>query len=943
MKRFLLYGIFFFACFTLTGQDKIPMDHEIYRDWKEIKNPQLSDDGKYLSFEINPQKGDGLIVLRDLKQGSNDTIVRACSARFTFDSEYLVGKIKPPESISRQAKKEKKKAHEMPADSLFIYDLKSRRIDKFPDIESFQLSEEGINRIAFHQVYRNDTSGKDHKKYSPGKSGQKNPEDNFSGLAEKYKLADMVIYNPENGISTRYENVAGYRISKNGRLVAFHQMAADTVPFSVMYTYNTDDEELNICFEDSGIIQDLTVDDKGLLLAFLSSKDTSAVSGVSLNLWETGKDHSRVLIAKDNPHLYSGWGVSKYGKLYFSGNSERLFFGCSPLKNLRQKDSLIAEEKASLDVWSWEDGLLQPMQLKQLEKEKKRTYLCYYSLKDNRMITLADTIVKEVMTMHEGDGDKMIGFAGDHYAKYISWEGFQYRDVYVIDAATGSKELCMNKQSDKVVLSPFGRYILNYNPEDSTWLVCNTQNGSKVNLTADIPYAFYNEDNDEPHPSESYGFAGFTDQDRDVLIYDRYDIWMIDPEGVRLPENLTSFYGRRHKTRLRYIKTDPDDYYIDLSKPLFMKGFTEGIMQDGIYSLRNGDVKIGVTSDDTYPTVLKAGNAQTWLYSKGNFRDYNDLYLTDSEFRKTEKISDANPQSARYLWGEARLEHWISPAGDSLTGILYTPEDIDVERKYPMLVYFYERMSETLNQHKIPSPSKSIINPAWCTSNGYVVFIPDIVYRIGYPGQSAYDAVISGTRAMLDKYDFIDSTRLGLQGQSWGGYQVAWLVTRTPMFAAAMAGAPVSNMTSAYGGIRWGTGMSRMFQYESTQSRIGATLWERPDLYIENSPLFRVPDIHTPLLIMHNDKDGAVPWYQGIEFFAALRRLGKPAWMLSYNHEEHNLTKWPNRMDLDIRMMQFFDHYLKGSSMPSWMKNGVPAIEKNEKNGIVLMEKNKEN
>jgi len=218
-------------------------------------------------------------------------------------------------------------------------------------------------------------------------------------------------------------------------------------------------------------------------------------------------------------------------------------------------------------------------------------------------------------------------------------------------------------------------------------------------------------------------------------------------------------------------------------------------------------------------------------------------------------------------------------------------------------------------------------------SNGYVVFVPDIPYTVGYPGQSAYKAVVPGTLAMLEQFPFIDEKNMGLQGQSWGGYQVAYLVTQTNLYKAAMAGAPVSNMTSAYGGVRWGSGMSRMFQYEKTQSRIGGTLWEKPLLYIENSPVFFADKVRTPLLMMHNDNDGAVPWYQGIEMFMALRRLHKPVWLLEYNNEEHNLTKWPNRMDLDIRMYQFFDHYLKNEPAPKWLKEGVPAIEKGKDTG----------
>jgi dipeptidyl aminopeptidase/acylaminoacyl peptidase len=254
-----------------------------------------------------------------------------------------------------------------------------------------------------------------------------------------------------------------------------------------------------------------------------------------------------------------------------------------------------------------------------------------------------------------------------------------------------------------------------------------------------------------------------------------------------------------------------------------------------------------------------------------------------------------------------------------------------------MIVYFYERSSDGLYGYNAPAPSASIINRTFAVSNGYLVFVPDIPYVIGYPGQSCYNAVVSGTYALLDKYGFIDKNRLGLDGQSWGGYQIAYLVTQTDLFACAYAGAAVSNMISAYGGIRWSTGMSRMFQYEQTQSRIGGTLWDKPLQFIENSPIFWVPKINTPLLLMHNDADGAVPWYQSIEFITALRRLEKPAWLLSYNDEDHNLVKRPDRKDISIRKMQFFDHYLKGAPMPYWMKYGISQLEKGKTDGYELV------
>jgi dipeptidyl aminopeptidase/acylaminoacyl peptidase len=306
------------------------------------------------------------------------------------------------------------------------------------------------------------------------------------------------------------------------------------------------------------------------------------------------------------------------------------------------------------------------------------------------------------------------------------------------------------------------------------------------------------------------------------------------------------------------------------------------------------------------------------------------------DFTDPAKLSEANPQQLDYKWATRELVEWVTFNGDTMQGMLIKPEDFDPDKEYPMLVYFYERSTNRFNWYAAPKPSRSIINLTTYPSNGYIVFVPDIKYKVGYPGPSAYDCIVSGTQAMCDRYEFIDRNNLGIQGQSWGGYQTAYIITQTDMYKAAMAGAPVSNMTSAYGGIRWGTGRSRAFQYEETQSRIGSTLWERRDLYILNSPLFFADQINTPLLMMHNDEDGAVPWYQGIEFFNALRRLDKPVWMLVYNNAPHNLKRRADMEDLTVRMRQFFDHYLKGAPEPVWMKTGVPALKKGKEFGLEL-------
>jgi dipeptidyl aminopeptidase/acylaminoacyl peptidase len=335
-------------------------------------------------------------------------------------------------------------------------------------------------------------------------------------------------------------------------------------------------------------------------------------------------------------------------------------------------------------------------------------------------------------------------------------------------------------------------------------------------------------------------------------------------------------------------------------------------------------------TENKYDPIRKAKCADVIIWRRGSYREYPDVFVSDLDFKKIEKLSSLNPQQSEFRWASVELVEWKNSYGDELQGMLYIPDDLDKSIKHPMVIYYYEKYSDYLYQYFSPTPSYSTINKTMYPSNGYILFIPDIVYKDGHPGKSGLDCVETGIDMLLEKYDFINEDKIGIQGQSWGGYQTAYFITQTNRFAAAMAGAPVSNMTSAYGGIRWGTGLSRAMQYEDGQSRIGGTLWDSFDLYVENSPIFFADKIETPLMMMHNDDDGAVPWTQGIEMMCAMRRLQKPAWMLVYNETDHNMgrSQWGNRMDLTVRMKQFFDHYLMDQPMPRWMKEGISAIEK---------------
>jgi dipeptidyl aminopeptidase/acylaminoacyl peptidase len=403
----------------------------------------------------------------------------------------------------------------------------------------------------------------------------------------------------------------------------------------------------------------------------------------------------------------------------------------------------------------------------------------------------------------------------------------------------------------------------------------------------------------------------------------------LHPEAKQDPVSITKGAGRRSNIRYRYLETDPDIRFLSNSQVIYMSLFNEKNKQSGFGKLILGSndpiqpLHLGSFASSSF---LKAKNAEQFIFTKETVNHSPALYHT-TDFRNNKQLSNINPQQSQYNWMTAELFNWKAYNGKEATGIVYKPENFEPGKKYPLIVYFYETLSDGLHNYLAPAPTPSRLNIPFFVSRGYIVLAPDIYYANALPGKSAYDYIVSGARALVKK-GWVDSTKMGLQGQSWGGYQAAYIITKTKLFAAAWAGAPVANMTSAYGGIRWESGMNRQFQYERSQSRIGATLWENTKSYLDNSPLFSLPKVSTPLVIMANDADGAVPWYQGIEMFTAMRRLGKQVWMLNYNGEAHNLVERKNRKDIQIREQQFFDWKLKGEKPAVWLTKGVPAVEK---------------
>ncbi len=921
---------------TISGQnaEKKIIDASVYPKWKTLKNAAISNDGNWITYEINPLKGDGYLYIINPLKNIKDSVRRGYNARFLANSEFIVFKIKQPEDSIRKLKLNKTKDEDLPKDSAGVWVLKTRKLRKFDNVKSYKTGKDGGNWVAFLLEEKKEKSEKkDTAKVSDTTKTKPVEPTKKKKKTIKQTGTDLLIYNPVKDTVLKTKLVTEYSFSKSGELLSMISVKKDSIDTVSVAVFKADRFKPDTIFSGTGSIKNIACDDEGKQLVYHFSQDTGNVKQYRMMFWESGRKLPRIIIDTLEKSFPVNWCLSENQQPRFSDDGSMIFFGTARRQHPEPKDTLLDDEKFRLDLWSWTDGRLQSQQLSELDKDKKKTYQAVYYVKDSTLVQLADSLIDKVYLLKKNPA---IGYAQAvlPYQKLTTWEDPQYADYYLLDVKTGKKELVLKKQQYDVMMSPFGNYLLYYNINDSSWNVYSVKDKTFTCLTSKIPVNFYDEENDVPEEPSPYGIAGWAENDAFVLIYDKYDIWKIDPAMKVAPENVTRI-GRTSGIEYRYVRTDREEEFINTQKPLLLGIFDKHTRQSGFASLnlKNGKPPVRLIFDDYEMNfTAKAKNADKIMFSKQSFKQYPDLLYTDLSFSKPVKVSNTNPQQSDYKWGTVELVNWTSFKGIKLEGLLYKPEDFDSTKKYPVIVYFYERYSDQLNQHWIPSPSRSIINPAIYCNNGYIIFIPDIRYTPGYPGQSAYDCVVSGTE-FIKKFRFVDQNNIGIQGQSWGGYQVAYLVTQTDIYKAAMAGAAVTNMTSAYGGIRWESGMSRMFQYEDSQSRIGATLWNNRDLYIQNSPLFYADKVKTPLLMMNNDNDGAVPWYQGIEYFSALRRLDKPVWMLVYNGDAHNLEKWPNRIDLSIRMMEFFDHYLKGKPMPEWMQNGISALEKGRKTG----------
>ncbi|MBL8176475.1 MAG: prolyl oligopeptidase family serine peptidase [Bryobacterales bacterium] len=929
---------------------KRPIQPEDFDSWKSISSQKLSDDGKFLAYTLTPQVGNAEVILRNLETGierrenigtrptsSTDSSENEPSAEpspgpptgrasaprgstlsFTADARFLVFSANPSKEAAEKARRDRTPA---PKPSLVILPTAGGDPIRIPNVRNFQLAADNPRWLAYQLDSATPPTPSPEAKKEPQDQGRNSSRSSSSRTPTTG--ADVFLRDLSTQSERRFLEVSEYILTKDGKTIVY-AVASKNEDNNGVHAAQTDGSESKSLRSGKGRYSRLTFDEPQQRLAFIAATD--------LYLWPRTASTAELAVSSTTPGMRSGWRIAERATLSFSKDGQKLFFSTAPAQAARRPAANTPDDKPVADLWHWKDPVVQSMQKVRAEQDRNRSYRAVYLPSEKRAVQLADPSMNDVTP--NDDGITGLGADDRDYRNLVEFDE-RHSDYYTVNLATGDRTLVARKLRGSLNVSPDGKYGISFDGKD--WWSLELATARRRNLTGSLGISFRDEEHDSPGTPRPYGSAGWTKDSKSVLLYDRYDIWQLSIDGGTA-RTITDGVGRRERIQFRHQRFGEErrspferSAPIDESKPMLLRaenladrdtGFWEDSLQP------NTPPRKLIMGAKSYAAPEKAKNADVVLFSATRFDEFGDLLLTNGRFENIRKVTNANPQKDQLLWGSAELVSFRNLDGRPLQAALFKPANFDPNRKYPLMVYIYERLSQTLHQFRNPAPGHSI-NISYYVSNGYVVLTPDIAYTIGYPGQSALKCVLPAIDAIVAK-GFIDENAIGIQGHSWGGYQIAHMVTQTTRFKAAAAGAPVANMTSAYNGIRWGSGLPRQFQYERTQSRIGGSLWQYPTRFLENSPLFHADRVQTPLLMLHNDNDDAVPWQQGLEFFLALRRLEKEVYLFNYNGEPHGLRKRPNQKDYTMRLRQFFDHHLKGAPKPAWMERGIPYIEREQ-------------
>lgn len=876
---------------------------------RQIESPSLSADGRWLAFTAQPDRGDPEVVVRSTRGAERYVVPLGSNPAISKDGAFVAMRLNPTLEATETAK-----AGDAPRRGMALLSTATGAVTEFPEVQSFTFSPDGA-WLAYHRYEARPDSG---AKADPA-TGKRKPG------------TTLVVRNLATQSEREIAEVRSYTFAEDGDALAYAVASADEGRDGLYAQRLSAGVETTVHASARANYSSVTWSKDGALAFLMTQEDEDGKPDPSTSLLQWKWADTQVLAsAADAP---DGWIIPVGAPVQWSDDGGDVFLGWRPRHADEPDVAPAAEEKKpfdaydtdailsgrGVDVWHWQDPIINPQQKIVWNREQSRTYRAVHHLANGTTVALAGLELPDVDV--STNGRITLGRSDLPYQWESTWTGGA-TDVYVVSLADGTRTAVVKGLAGgRPDLSPQGRFVAFWNEGD--YHLYDVAAKTTRNITQGLGVDFANEDHDTPDEPGGYGFGGWTEGDAALLVYDKFDIWVIPTDGGRA-WMLTDGKGRQERREYRVIDTDPDAEAIGTRDQLLLSSYHDVRKNFGFYQARMD--RPGVTrlleEDRRFQFRAKAADADVVMFTREDYDEFPDLWVAKPDFSDARRVTDVNPDIADFAWGTSELTEWRSADGTMLQGVVIKPGNYEPGKRYPVLVYYYELFSQRLHEFNEPAVNHRPSFPVYA-SDGYVIFLPDVRFEIGRPGYSATKAIVPGVQHLVD-IGLADPDAMALHGHSWSGYQTAQVVTQTDIFKTAVTGAPVANMTSAYSGIRWGSGVARQFQYEKGQSRLSGSLWEARDEYIDNSPVFFADRIHTPMLILHGDKDDAVPWYQSIELYLAMRRLGKEAVFLEYRDEPHHPQKYANKLDWAIKMKEWLDHYLKGTPPAAWITEGLP-------------------
>jgi len=877
MRNVILQMLILFYCNnSAVCQKKRAIDFDALRKWPTLNCERISNNGKYFSYTVETP-GIGFDLRVASIDGSWKKEIKGVSDNgvFTADSHFLIFRSQTSDSVG-------------------ILTVGLDKIRYFEHALDFMVPENGDGRWFACKLR------------SP--EGMLLKVDLSTGLLDSIPNIENCVFDNQ-GRTLAITKIVGHQADKRVQVLMLDLATGGTYVLG-----------------NANGVGDLVFDKDGCALAFLASQSGSDDKR-ELCYFKKGMDSVRHLVLDSRYYEDS---ISLVKIKCFDRDGSKLFVYFQKLRESGPK------AVSGLSILSYNDKDIQ---------EKKGGGLLM------AVVRLTEGF-KVVFLQRPGDKNFCILDEGDNFEHVLvarvdpkTTRVKEFEDIYVTSAKDGSRTLVASALNERdLSFSTGGRYLIWYDRSKAHWYSYDLMTKIAKSITAQVDDQLSFIRNMPTEPAD-YGIVGWLEKDTAVLIYSRYDVWQVDPRGERKPINLSGGYGKRNEIELRRLSFNGEQSLpIKLRDTILLIGFdfrrkssvflnlsilrpgtVREIQNDGMVYYYSFTVPFPGVASRFYP--IKARDTGVYIIRRMTTKDYPNFYCT-TNFKSFKSLTDYRPQ-LDYNWYSSELVKWRGPDGQFTEGILFRPEDFDVHRKYPIIFHFYERSSDALNFYIGADLCNGSMNIPWFVSNGYLVFVPNIKFRDAHPGRAAYEAVISAVK-YLSKFDYVDTSRMGLQGHSYGGYETNYIVSHTGKFAAAAEGSGVADLISDY------NGFDRYYYYEIGQGRIGCDFWRNRDLYIENSPIFFANTVSTPLLIMHNRKDPVVRFSQGEEWFTALSRQGKKAWLLSYNDEGHLIWERENQVDFTTRLTQFFGYYLKGEMPPKWMSEKYLREEKVSVEGLNL-------